>query len=109
MPLERSALKFCAGNLSNYCKWRHRGPNGDEKHAKCMVKSSGARMYVFLGNALPDMSDFYKLGASLPASLAGVFFPEKNPVLFYVCKTLFVLCFSFGEGLEKSFEPTRNK
>ena len=47
-------------------------------------KVPGPECLFFLGNALPDMSDFYKLGASLPASLAGAFFSEKNPVLIFM-------------------------
>ena len=30
------------------------------------------------------MPCYYKLGASLPASLAGAFFPEKKPVLIFM-------------------------
>ena len=31
-----------------------------------------------------DLCDFYKLGASLPASLAGAFFSEKKPDLIFM-------------------------
>ena len=44
-------------------------------------------MFVFSWEGLAlgvDLSDFYKLGASLPASLAGTFFPEKNSHFFYI-------------------------
>ena len=57
------------------------------KNDKFRVKSSGARMFVFSWEGLilgVDLCDFYKLGASLPASLAGAFFPEKKPVLFFI-------------------------
>ena len=66
-------------------------------------KVPGPECLFFLGNALPDMSDFYKLGASLPASLAGAFFFREKPgPYFYVCKTSF-LCDFFG------VEPTPKK
>ena len=58
-------------------------------HCKFGVKSSGARMFGFSWEGLvlgPDLSDFYKLGASLPASLAGEFFPRKRRSFFIYAK-----------------------
>ena len=61
-------------------------------------------MFVFSWEGLilgVDLCDFYKLGASLPAALAGAFFPEKKPVLFFIyAKPCFFYDF-FGMGLEK--------
>ncbi len=51
-------------------------------------KVPGPECLFFLGNALPDMSDFYKLGASLPASLAGAFFSRKARSLFLCMQNL---------------------
>ena len=78
------------------------------KSCKFRVKSSGAGMFAFSWEGLAlgvDLCDFYKLGASLPASLAGACFPEKKPVLFYICKTC---CFRFlgGRSLNINFEAT---
>ena len=61
-------------------------------------KVPGPECLFFLGNALPDMSDFCKLGASLPASLAGAFFPEKNLVLIFMYAKLVFVCVYFWRG-----------
>ena len=82
---------------------------GTKNMQNAWSKGPGPECLFFLGNALPGMSDFYKLGASLPASLAGAFFSEKNPVLMFMyAKPCFCVTFLESRLLQKN-EKLRTK
>ena len=103
VPLNRFVLKFRAGNLSGSSKWRHGGPNGDQKHGKNIKiwgqKFRGQNVCFFRGRPCSwgrSVGFLKARGFAGRLPRRGVFSREKAGPFFIHAKPCIL-----GEGLEK--------